>query len=378
MTVEIREVAISSKSDKDNLPIRPTIIPWKDAKMLRSHSIGATVQEILQSVAVQDSQDVVQINIIGDPSSGKTTLAKTLGHLIHKRSKIAFSVRLFGRKELLNFEETLKTLSPANYVLIFDDLSFLGAEASSKQIEMVKKAVTEIRHLPGGKDVKIIIIKNFHYTLGLPKYLRTNDFSYFTTVGSNEDENMEKIVGVQNMGKVFHFKKIRNKIKIAPEGHKIFSYQLGTKGKFDYTYKHPFIPVLYWNGDTLRHIVAPSRNWIDPICSTCEEYTGEQHFASEVDVGKFIDESGIKFSPSTFKTAVLLKLKEQGINAFRPQLVSALRYLDKVLETKRISLEDLAVHYGFKPTNTKMRKKLDGVLSDEPLDKSLKTIDTNG
>lgn len=378
MTVEIREVAVKPSSDKEDLPLRPSIINWKDARMLRTHSIGATVQEILQSVAVQDSQDVVQINIIGDPSSGKTTLAKTLGHLIHKRAKIAFAVRLFGRKELLNFEETLKGLSPTNYVLIFDDLSFLGAEASSKQIEMVKKAVTEIRHLPGGKDVKIVIIKNFHYTLGLPKYLRANDFCYLTTVGSNEDENVEKIVGAKNMSKVYHFKKIRNKIKIAPEGHKIFSYQLGTKGKFDYTYKHPFIPVLYWNGDSLRHIVAPSRQWIDPVCSTCEEHTSEQHFTSEVDISKFIEESGIKFSPSTFKTAVLIKLKEQGINAFRPQLVAALRYMDKVLETKRISLEDLAVHYNLKPTNTRLRKKLDGVLLEENTDKSLKTIDTNG
>lgn len=365
MTVEIREVAAKPQYEKDDLPLRPTIINWKDSRMLRTHSIGATVQEILQSVAVQDSQDVVQINIIGDPSSGKTTLAKTLGHLIHKRAKIEFSVRLFGRKELLNFEETLKTLSPANYVLIFDDLSFLGAEASSKQIEMVKKAVTEIRHLPGGKDVKIVIIKNFHYTLGLPKYLRTNDFSYFTTVGSNEDENMEKIVGSKNMGKVFYFKKIRNKIKIAPEGHKIFSYQLGTKGKFDYTYKHPFIPVLYWNGDSLRHIVSPPRQWIDPVCSICEQFTSEQKFVSEIDIAKFIDESGVKFSPSTFKTAVLLKLKENGINALRPQLVSALRYLDKVLETKKVSLEDLAVHYGLKPTNTKLRKKLDGVVGPD-------------
>ena len=101
MTLETREVEIQSdKIFDENVTVRPTIIPWKDTRMIRSHSIGATVQEILQAVAVEDSQDVVNINVIGDPSSGKTTFSKCLAHLIHKRSKIPFSVRLFKREDL--------------------------------------------------------------------------------------------------------------------------------------------------------------------------------------------------------------------------------------------------------------------------------------
>lgn len=362
--MEIREVVVTQKKNYDGENSRPTIITWKDQKIIRGHSIGATVQEILQAVAVEDSQDVVNINLIGDPSTGKTTLAMALAHLIHKRSQIPFSVRMFTRKDLLNFKETLATLSPANYVLIFDDLSFLGADASSKQIELVKQATTEIRHLPGGQDVKIVIIKNFHYTLGLPKYLRQNDFSYFTSVGSSEIENMEKIVGVRYMAMVRNFQRIRNKIKIAPEGHKVFAYRLGQKGNFVYKYRKPFIPLLYWNGDTLRNVVSPTREWVDPVCSTCEQYTAEEKFVSEVDVSKLVEQSGESFTETELKTAVQLKLKENGINTFRPKVVQAYRYLDKILSTKRIKLEDIAIHYNLTPTKTKLRKKLPKVVTE--------------
>lgn len=364
--MEVREVSLAPKKpeyDGENVT-RPTIITWKDEKMVRGHSIGATVQEILQAVAVEDSQDVVNVNLIGDPSTGKTTLAKTLAHLIHKRSKIPFSVRLFKRKDLLNFRETLSTLAPANYVLIFDDLSFLGADASSKQIELVKQATTEIRHLPGGKDVKIVIIKNFHYTLGLPKYLRQNDFSYFTSVGSSEGENMEKIVGVRYMPRVRNFQRMKTKIKIAPEGHKAFSYRLGNKGNFVYKYRKPFIPLLYWNGDTLRDVVSPTREWLDPVCSTCEQYTADETFTSEIDVAKLVEQSGQSFRETDLKMAVMLKMKENGNNMFRPSVVQAYRYLDKILETKRIKLEEIALHYGLKVTKTKLRKKLPAIVLD--------------
>ena len=137
MTLEIREVEI--KSDQINFDpdrtIRPTIIPWKGVPMIRSQAIGACIQEILHAVAVQGSQDVVNINIIGDPDTGKTETGKTIAHLIHKRAKIPFSVRSFTREDLLDFKKTLKTLRPANYVLLFPDVSFLSADASGKKLE---------------------------------------------------------------------------------------------------------------------------------------------------------------------------------------------------------------------------------------------------
>lgn len=363
MPIETRVIQIKEKSIHEENS-RPTIIWWKDEKIIRNQAIGAAIHEILQAVSVEGSQDVVQINVIGDPSSGKTTLAKTIAHMIHSRSKIPFSVRIFQREDYLNFKETLKLLKPANYVLLFDDLSFLGADATSKQIEMVKQAVTEIRHLPGGQDVKIVIIKNFHYTLGLPKYLRGNDFSLFTSVGSNEDENMEKIVGSRFMNRVRSFQKIRNKIKIAPEGQKKFTYQLGTKGQWTYSYKKPFIPVLYWNGDTLRHIISPRREWIDQICVVCDEFAANKKIESDVDIQKFIQNSAEVYGTSTLKAAVLIKLHDNGFDAFRPEVVSCGRFLDKALATGKVSLKEMGAYYKAQQTITKMKKDVEGILEN--------------
>lgn len=367
--MEVRKIEIKEKS-VHGTDLLPTIIKWKDVNMVRSHSIKATVREIIH--VIEESLDLVSINIIGNQSTGKTELAITLGHLIHKMSKLPFSVRLFGKDDLLKFADTLKSLKPTNYVLIFDDLSFLKANASTKQIELVKQAITEIRHLPGGKDVKIIIIKVSHYTLSVDKYLRQNDYSYFTTVGSSEMDNIEKIVTSRYMRTVRIFKTMY----ISAITRKKFIYKLGSKGFLSYNYKNPFIPILFWNNESLRLVVSPLRTWIDPICSTCEEFTNNEKFQSEVDIPKFIKESGDIWGESTFKTAVLIKLKEQGINALRPKLVQAMRFLDKILEKKKISLEGIAVYYGIEPTNTKLFKKIEPVLEESKLDIKLLN-DTN-
>lgn len=359
--ITYKEIDLKEKSSGEVAQLRPVVIKWKDQRMVRSHSVRATVKEIIQAI---QAQDVVNINIIGDPSSGKTTLAKLLAHLIHKMSEIPFAVRFFTKTELLNFQATLKTLSPANYVLLFDDVSFLGANATKKQIEIVKQAVSEIRHLPGGQDVKIINIKDFHYTLGVDKYLRQNDFSYFTTVGSSEDDNMEKIVKSRNMGMVQAFKQMKTKIRISPEEEKKFTYRLGNKGTFTYGYRKPFIPLLYWNNDTLRNVVSPKREWVDKYCATCSLYGSDEKFDEVIDVKQFIEECGLKFSESSFKHAVKLKLFSVGVNVFDPREVSAGRYLDRALETGKINLEQIATHYGFTIPKVRLRKTLDGVLTN--------------
>ena len=335
---------------------RPTIIKWKTQSMIRNHSLRITVQQIIKK---SETYDVVKIGLIGNQSTGKTCLSLTLAHLIHKISKVPFSVRVFDKDNLTNFEETLKNLSPANYVLIFDDVSFLGAKITKNQIEKIKQSLTEIRHLEGGQDVKIITILNYHYTLGLDKYLRQSDFKYFTSVGSSEVENMMNIVGKKYYSKIMQFRKIMAKADMFGK----FTYKLGKAGFFSYSHRAPFIPLLFYDEVSLRHVVSPLREWIDPICSTCTKFTGDAKFKSEVSVKDFCDESGAKFGESKFKAAVKLKLFTNGINVYARDLVSACRYLDRALAKKSINLEEIATHYNFTITNTKLRKKLDGVLT---------------
>lgn len=340
---------------KTNNSDKPVVWNWKGTPMILNHSIRATVKEIC---AFSKSTDATNINIIGNPDTGKSTLAECLGHLIHKLSDIPFSVRIFNKNNLLHFEETLANLTPANYVLVFDDVSFLKANASAQQIDIVKQAMTEIRHLPGGKDVKIINIKNFHYTLGLDKYLRQADFSYFTTVGSSEVKNMESIVGIGQMKHVYKLKKMRPRAAVTGK----FSFRLKKdRQSFVYGYRDPFIPVLFLDSDsTLRFVVSPKRQWVDPICPICTLGKGLQ---SEVPIGQFKKETDEKFTEPIAKTTVKQMLREHGIDSYSAPIVQCRRYFAKAMEMKQMTIEDLAVAYDLKPTNTKLRKKFDGILS---------------
>ena len=185
----------------------PLTTHWKGVSMVRNHSFLATVREIINFSA---EIDVCRIGLIGSMHSGKSTLSQSIAHAIHKHADLQYKIKVLYKEDLLNFEKTLLALEPVNYILIFDDVSFMGASANKKQIEMVKSAVTTIRHLDGGRDVKVIVMMNYHYSMGLDKYLRSADFKYITTVDSSENENLINMFGKKYQQKILDFKKYRH------------------------------------------------------------------------------------------------------------------------------------------------------------------------
>lgn len=346
MQEEVNFVKFQESNKKKNSDI-PVTIEWHKERMIRNHSIRATVKEILR---ISESLDVVKINIVGSPATGKTTLAMTLGHLIHQESNIPFAIKILNRANLLDFEATLKTLTPTNYVLIFDDVSFLGANANKHQIEVVKKAFTEIRHLEGGQDVRIVAIFNFHYNYGLDKYLRQSEFTFWTSIGSSEMENMQKIVGQKNTQKVENFQRI---FSTALNKHK-FSFLLGKKGNwFTYSFRKPFAPALFWNNVTLRVIVFPKREWIDKLCSTCIQSINLP-MKDGISVAKFADDFSHKFGIQIAKTAVRIKLFQNGINVYPKRVKQAMQYFEQYMDNRVVNLQEVAEHYNFKNDRTRL------------------------
>lgn len=332
--------------------VKPRFIVWHKVKMLKNHSFLATINTVCK---FSIKRDVVKIGIVGLEGSGKTTLAQSIGHSIHKKMeelyKIKFAVKIFYEEDLLDFKTTLANLAPTNYVLIFDDVSFMEGSANKNQISMVKQAITKIRHLEGGQDVKIILINNYHYTLGLDKYLRQSDFKYFTTVGSSELENMEKIVKKDNMRKVHEF------IRFIDEGIKrdFWRYPLSPKEYHKYDWQDPFIPILFYDNIAVRHIVSPKREWIDPVCSICSMAAGVRH--SSVPIEKFIQDGEEKFGKSVFKAAAKLKLFENGLNTYGKTYTQCKRWLDQQLANHIITFEEIMVHYNMKLTKTRVDKQ---------------------
>jgi energy-coupling factor transporter ATP-binding protein EcfA2 len=317
--------------------------------MIRQESFLAAAKEIIKW---SETKDITKVGLVGEEDSGKTSLAEALSHIIHKESKLEWVVRKFYERELMDFETTLKSLTPANHILIFDDVSFLSGKHGKKSIDQVKESVTKIRHLPGGKDVKIILIYNYHYTKGLDKYLRQAHFRFFTTIGSEEEDNMEDIVGQKNLWLIKFFTRALQQGVIKdyfPSPARIKN----NKKKFFYKYRDPFIPILFWNNSTLRMIISPLRQWLQPICSVCSDATGE---AGTVDVAQFCTEFE-KAYPKWSITIIKQFLKERGVNCYSKNVVSGRRFLDRALETKQFNLDDLAAHLGLTQTVTRLRKK---------------------
>lgn len=340
----------------------PVTIEWNNARMIRTQSIKACVRELLST---NMGKDLVRINLIGTPSTGKTTLARTIAHLIHQLANTPFAVKIFNREDLMNLEDVLANLLPINHVMIFDDISWLSSSASQQKLNQIQKTFTEIRHIKGGQDVKLFIIFNFHYNLSVPKHLRQADFFCYTDIGSSEIENTLKIIGNKHVRKVIEFVDTVQQWQTSgipatsttSEIPGTFSYKLGNKGlKFTYTFRHPYAPALWWNRRTCRHIVFPKREWIDALCQTCSMTT--QSTPEEImDVKLFYDDA-MKAWGSNFITPLRTKFYQMGINVFPPKFRQVMKWIDKYTEHKIFNPSDIATVFGLEISKTQLHKKL--------------------
>jgi len=334
---------------------KPVTIEWKGEKLIRNHSLRSSVKQI---VRMSQSLDVVKINLIGDMSSGKSYLAQTLGHLIHKISeddyKTPFTVRVFNKDDLMDFQNTLAKLSPANYFLIFDDVAWLSGSATKHQIDVVKQSLSIIRHIPGGEGCKIITAMCFQYSFGLDKFVRNCNFTYFTSCGSSELENFEKIVGSKYHNKIINFRKLYNDGSQKGE----FRINLGRRGnQFVYSYRKPFQPNLFHDGSSLRLVVSPSRDWLDKLCSVCSN-SKRVPMKGGIDVEEFANDLTRKFGVGTARSAIRLKMHLNGMAVWPKRFQQCLRYIDQYMANKTFNFQELMNHYGFKNEATRLDKKL--------------------
>lgn len=337
----------------------PVTIVWNNARMIRTQSIKAATREILN---VAKSTGAVQVNICAIPGQGKSTLAKLIAHLTHKMADSPFTVKLWGRKELLNIEEEIKKLDPVNHVILYDDVSWLSADPTvpKQKVDQIIKTMTEIRHIKG-VDVQIISILNFHYSYAIPKPLRNAQYWFYLSIGSSELENVLKLVGNKNLRKIEEFRKVHSQA----QNLKKFYYRLGTKGRnFEYLYRQPYAPGLFWNNDSLRHVVFPSREWLEPVCDICAKGLG---IPSEDAAGleKFADHILSKFSIGIVRQALRIRLLQLGVNCYQPEVVQCMRHINEYFALKQFPPETVAQRFDLHETITKNKKKLPDDLGKE-------------
>lgn len=359
---------------------KPIIIEWgkfdgQPVRMVRDHSIRAVAHEIMN---MSSNQDLISVNVIGKQSTGKTELCKTIAHLVHQMDEEDWDVNLIGKKEFLNLEETVKNFKPMNNIVIFDDIAFLKAGASQTQIEQIQFILSIIRHLPGGKDVRIIIFKSFQYSKALPPFLRQNDVTFVSSVDDNEMKSMEDLLGNSNMPKVKLLKKMGVELKLGSKDKAYFSYPLGSAKKSQmyhrYHAKHPFLPYLYYNGMSARIIVSPLRTWIDPVCPICDHYGENMQEEINQNYEEFKKEFDASYSQhnNVSKQIIRAVMLKRGINCFSNSVVAGIKRVEKYINTHPTAIERLMEDYDLKPTKT----RIDKLPQKKPMDKlPIKEVD---
>lgn len=351
MSTEIKLVKYVAPSSKlhDSAPIT---IEWNGARMIRQHSIKACIKEIL---TIAESLDVVKIMITGNPGTGKSELMRLLMHLLHTTSKdIPYSCKILSRVELLDFKNTIKSLTHGNWILAFDDISYLEAHATKKQIDVLKQEMTEIRHFSTG-DVKIIALYVNHYLYATQKANRGSDFSFFTSIGSNEMENMQKTLGIQYTQKFEQFQKITKQALLK----KKYAIPVGKNKFFIYNYRQPFAPALYYNSMGLRLVAFPKREFVDKLCGVC--VASQMTEKDNVNIEDFVKQMSSKFGKQIGRNAVRIKLFQNGINVYPKRVKQAMTFMDQYMLNKEVNLQQIADHYGFENEPTRLDAKIDGI-----------------
>lgn len=323
----------------------PKVIKWKGVNMVRNQSFIATVKEILN---YSEEMDVTRVGIIGDMHSGKSTLSMAISHAIHTYAKIPYSVKVFYREDLRDFKKTLQKLKPANYVLVFDDVSFM------KNTSKIEQEVTEIRHFDndgdGVSDVKIILIFNFHYPKALPPFLREFQFKYVTTIGTENEKTIADNYGKENVKKIIDFKMMRKKAI----DKKMWFEKVGPKEPIKHMWRNPFIPLFFWNEQSFRRIVSPTRYFMDKQCSTCDEAEGNKKY-DDLTLEQVCEKGEINFGKGNFLAAIKLLMHANGLTTYGKKVVRSLRWIERERKIRNMPLSAFATHYGLTETNTRLR-----------------------
>ena len=328
---------------------KPPIIVWKGARLYRHHSIKKPINEILSLIS---QLDVVKVNIIGNPSTGKSTLAMTLAHLLHKHAKIKFAVRILAREDLSKLKLILSDLNASvNWILVFDDISFLSANLSKKEIENIQKEFTEIRHLSDGKDIKVICIFNFHYTMAVTKYLRQSDFSFYTSIGKSDIDNVIKTFGKTATRSLKAFTRMQG---MAFSPMQKFIFMISAKKKITYLTRKPFAPILCFNSFESYLSVFPHRHWIDEKCLICDNAQSQTNSITREDLEAFSEKIKKSYGPQMIKQALKVMALIQGINTYSKRTQQCIKTVENWARENKVDLGEILKFFNIEAKTTRL------------------------
>lgn len=314
---------------------KPVTTVWNGERIIRQHSLRRCVGMIVDEAT---TSDFVSMSLIGPSGRGKTTLAETIGHLFHelmaKHHKINYVVHYWGKEELADFQAARDSIKTNAFVL-FDDISFMQKILTSREMAKIQQGITEVRHRPDGKDLRIVLAYNFHYSKALDKFLRGTDYTWFVSMSSSEIANYEGIIGKRNMARAHAFEE-RRRIGMRT---KKWEYKYAKhKPPFVYKFRDPFAPALFWDGDRLAEVVYPRRQWLAPNCTVCN-HAGDK-VESAIDVKAKLDELAMVHGRGHVQGVLKLWLQNHGVNTYGKTTVTVFNKIERMTKHAKVSYED--------------------------------------
>jgi len=336
---------------------------WQGVTIAQRHSLISTVDQIAR---MQRSLEVTTVGILGREGTGKTTLARTIAHLLHMQlSKMpkhtdtsqdqasldqiakGYVVRVFeGSTDLSQFREIVEHLPPVNRIIIFDDASFL----SKIDIKQVKHDLTKVRHLEGGVDVKTVLIYNYHYSKGLDKYMRDTDFHYLTYVHGEDALNIKDRFGYTAAQKKIITKYLVMWDKFSKSREVTFTLRkdqpdvrkrrimksdgsievVGGKHKHEvcYRWSDPFRLCMFFDQARSRVAVCPSETWLAGYdrCVICHGASPEDEQEMKIPLQDCVDFGTRYFTE--YRRALRHAFRERhGFDPTNHDFASALSYV---------------------------------------------------
>ena len=251
---------------------------------------------------------------------GKSTLVNNMIHLIHqiadKENKPIVIIRK-RKLDLLKFSEDIDKLPAGDYIMYYDDISFVTDVADKISKAFMKIGMANIRHSDEAQGIRrVIFIGVVHYTKSFDKFMRDADFYNYTGIGNEEKINAIGIFGKSQEKKIDLFQKrqkifsVRKRIDIKNVAMK--------RGILTYYRDKPF-RIALWGGVGVHLMVysAPVHDRDNSVsCPICSE------IKQDVDSTKLYDLFEKEFPDNNFKMLLRVALHYSGVR-------DVLEYRDK-------------------------------------------------
>ena len=327
--------------------------------LLARHSCKALAQEIEEALNATQAQVVL---LIGKSGTGKTTLVTTLAHYIHtKPGGKHYIVKWYSQDDIKNFVKIVEDLQKGlNYILIFDDASYILDELPPAEVKKIAKKLTYIRHDIGGD---VLTFVDCHYSKAFQKFFRDTFFTILTSMTDNERTNIQQLFGSHNSFKVNNFIRIFRQMMF--KGFFSFTSQATAKDRYTYKRDDPFRPALVSSIGSCHHVLYPRES-----CQVCADPYNTAKL-TPVDPEKFLDDLHKVMGPGQAKRAIMLYTHfAKNLPTLTRQLYSDWIFLFKLDQQYNVNWPEIAKMadlkiperkrgYKFKKSHTKALEEIE-------------------